>query len=197
MRLCQLPVLIVAALSILMVGCSEVPFLVRAAKMDSVSPSATSPEEDKLSEAQKEAEKLADVRRLLEMTRAQNIFQQISGSAFQETMANIREMKPDIPDKYLVVIEGETKRVVHEGMIQKGGLLDMLSVLYAERFTHDEIKDILAFYETEAGQKVILASPDLMQEVGQTTAQWGATLDPVIQQRVIERLGKEGLELSQ
>jgi hypothetical protein len=196
MRICQWPILIAATLSILMVGCAEVPLLMDAAMMKSPStPEAT--KEDKRSEAEKESEKLADARRLLEMVRGQSLFQQSSSSAFYQTVASIKKLQPDIPEKYLVVIEDEVKRVIQEGMTIDGGLLDALASLYGKHFTHEEIKEMIAFYQTDAGEKAIRVSPVLMQEVQQTTVRWGAALDPVIQQRVIDRLKAEGVELKE
>ena len=52
-------------------------------------------------------------------------------------------------------------------------LMDALVLLYAQRFTADELAQIAAFYDTPVGRKVILEMPTLMSEsmsVAQTMA---------------------------
>jgi hypothetical protein len=179
-----------------MAGCADVSLLMKAAMMESPSPTAASPEEGKPSKAEKESEKLADARKLVEMTRAQSIFVQTSSGAVHQMVAAVRQRQPDISERYLVVIEKEVSSIVQEGMTTEGGLLDMLAPLYAKYFTHKEIKKMLAYYQTDVGEKVISVSQELTRGFSQVQQHWFKALQPIIQQAVIERLKAEGVELN-
>jgi hypothetical protein len=45
----------------------------------------------------------------------------------------------------------------------RDAMLEEFAVIYAERFTADELKSVTAFYKSPTGQKFIAASPELMQ----------------------------------
>jgi hypothetical protein len=48
-------------------------------------------------------------------------------------------------------------------------LQDDMVTLYAEAFTDQELKDMIAFYRTETGQKAIRLVPDLMNQLSQVS----------------------------
>ncbi len=49
----------------------------------------------------------------------------------------------------------------------------MLAPVYQKHYTHDDIKGLLAFYETDLGRKVSETQPKVMQEVAQASMQLG------------------------
>lgn len=44
-------------------------------------------------------------------------------------------------------------------------IIERTSVSYAEHFTVDELEELLAFYQTELGQKLVLTQPIIMTEL--------------------------------
>lgn len=48
-------------------------------------------------------------------------------------------------------------------MSYREAMLDEFAVVYAERFTAEELKSVTEFYRSPTGQKFIQASPELMQ----------------------------------
>lgn len=57
----------------------------------------------------------------------------------------------------------EFDRFMARLMTYRDAMLNEFAVLYAERFTVDELKAVTAFYRTQPGQKFIKSSPELMQ----------------------------------
>src|SRR5690606_28882043 len=51
--------------------------------------------------------------------------------------------------------------VVQQYSGRKGELLDQFARVYAVRFTMDELREIVAFYESETGQTLSLANAEL------------------------------------
>jgi hypothetical protein len=69
-------------------------------------------------------------------------------------------------------------------------LEDKLAELYAESFTAEELKDLIAFYQTPTGKKSISVMPELMMKgmaVGQQIVQEHM---PELQQKIIERMNE-------
>lgn len=48
--------------------------------------------------------------------------------------------------------------------IDQNALIAKIQAIYAERFTVEELNDLVAFYETELGQKILHLMPELTQE---------------------------------
>ena len=55
---------------------------------------------------------------------------------------------------------------------------------YAEAFTLQELEEINAFYETETGQKLVVAMPQLMQQVGRVSERMGISAMQGIQPQI-------------
>ena len=76
-----------------------------------------------------------------------------------------------------------------------GGLVDQLIPIYNKYFTHEEIKRLYAFYQTDLGQKVIRTMPKATSEAMVAGEAWGQSLGPEIMQRLQEAVKREGIEL--
>ncbi len=55
-------------------------------------------------------------------------------------------------------------------------LINIIIPIYSKHFTHDEIKELLKFYKTPTGKKVILVMPRVMQENVAMGQRWGTEL---------------------
>ena len=71
-------------------------------------------------------------------------------------------------------------------------LLQELVPLYARHFTQDDVRGILAFYDSPLGKKVLREQPVLVSECTRAGEAWGQALGPTIQARVADRLKQEG-----
>jgi len=123
-----------------------------------------------ISDARKE-----NIKRLLVLTNSSKI-------AVQVMRAMLKPMKvsaPQVPAQFWESFMNE----VHEE-----DLMDQIVPIYAKYYTDDEIKGLIAFYESPLGVKVISVLPSVMQEsvaVGQT---WGREMA----KRAIEKLKAKG-----
>ena len=52
----------------------------------------------------------------------------------------------------------------------------MIVGVYEHHFSSEELRQLISFYQTPIGQKMISESPDLMQESMQAGRQWGGHL---------------------
>lgn len=137
-------------------------------------------------------DKRADIERLLELTQAQIIAQQMSEAMVTQLTNVVRSSNPDIPQNVLDALPGAVNSVIEENM---PSLMDEMVGIYDRHFTHADIEGFIEFYETDLGRKFIDAQPQINRESMAVGQQWGQSLGPAVQQRVQERLAEEGFDL--
>lgn len=137
-------------------------------------------------------EKKADIERLLDMTGAMALSQQMSSLMIGELTKLIRQARPDIPKELLDTLPTIVNSVIKENIET---LKQMTIFIYNKHFSHDETKQMIAFYSTDLGKKTIRIMPTLMQESMIAGQQWGKDLMPEVERRLRARFKKEGVEL--
>ena len=61
------------------------------------------------------------------------------------------------------ILAEEVNNIIEEQMFAKGGYIEMAVLIYDKYFTHDDIKGLLSFYQTELGKKTIKVLPQIVQ----------------------------------
>ena len=140
-------------------------------------------------------EKQADIQQLLQVTGAMDIGQLFSKAVVQQMTEAIKKARPDVPPKMFDVVAEEVNKTIAEAMVAKGGFVDQVVPIYHKYFSHEEIKALVAFYQTPVGKKAVTVMPRMVQESMVIGQQWGRGLGPVIQQRIRARLKQEGVEI--
>jgi hypothetical protein len=135
-------------------------------------------------------EKQADIRQLIGVTGAK-LPVQLAEATAQSTAKLLREARPDIPERFYAVLNRELIALFEERMDTPGGLVERLTTVYDRQFTHPEVKQLLAFYQTPLGRKATEVLPVIMNE----STSWGHSLVPEIQKRLQAALKKEGIEI--
>ena len=62
------------------------------------------------------------------------------------------------------------------GSIDTSELLTLSAASWDKHYSHDEIKQLVAFYESPIGKKMVATQPLIVQESQVAGQQWGATL---------------------
>ena len=140
------------------------------------------------------SDKKADIQKLLEMTGALAIGQQMANQMVVLITQNIKARRPDVPDKVIEALRQEVNGAIRDNM---PAFVEMVVPLYHKYFTHEDIRGLIRFYSTELGQKAIRVLPPLMQDSMRAGQKWGQSLEPEIDRRIRERLKVEGIELAQ
>lgn len=138
-------------------------------------------------------QKRQDIRRLIESTGGTNVAQQFASASSRQMFQMLKAMRPDIPDRTLVVMDRELMGLFSEKMDGPGGLVEQVIPIYHRHLTHGEIRELIAFYETPIGRKTIAIMPQVVAESMQAGQRWGQALAPEIQRRVKDALLREGL----
>jgi hypothetical protein len=122
-----------------------------------------------------EAAKIADIRKLLELTGSRYMVNQMKGTL----MAQFRQASPTLPPEMFDEMLSEMKAE---------DLEEAIIPIYVKHFSAEDIKHLIAFYESPFGRKVTRAMPQIMQECNEVGMNWGQNV--VI--RVATKWRKEG-----
>ena len=71
-------------------------------------------------------------------------------------------------------------------------LTDEVARLYAANFTEQELKDILAFYKTTAGKKLLAEQPKIVDSSMKFAQDWATTLSDKVIAKMRDELKKRG-----
>ena len=97
------------------------------------------------------AEKRADIKRLMEVSGVGSLASQI----VNQMISTYKQGHAGVPDKFW------------DGLVAQSGsneLLEMCLPSYERHFTHEEIKELIRFYETPIGAKLVRVQPQVLQE---------------------------------
>lgn len=138
-----------------------------------------------------DAAKEKDIIRLLEVTGTLQIADQMAVGVFQQFVRAMKTADPKVPQGALNVVEKETVAFMRENM---AGMISQIVPVYDQTFSHQEIKEILAFYATETGKKMISTMPGMVQQSSLVAQKYFAPLIPQLQQRLVTKLKAAGYQ---
>jgi hypothetical protein len=121
------------------------------------------------------ASKEADIHKLLVLTNAGQIGVQVVNQMIEQMRGGF----PQVPNEFWDNFKRDT---------DPKQLEEMVVPIYSKHFSHDEIRQLIAFYESPLGRKVIGEMPGIMRESMDVGSQWGALLG----QQIMDRLRDKG-----
>ena len=78
---------------------------------------------------------------------------------------------------------------------KRAELLDMVAAIYAQHFTEAELKDIVAFYKTPVGKKLVTEEPRVLEDGMKAAQSWATTFSDVVVERFRTEMKKKGYTL--
>ena len=111
------------------------------------------------------------------------IFNQMQGLFLQQHPKQQKELK-DIFDAVLARMSA-----------RKQELIDEIALLYAQRLTVEELKEITRFYSSGVGAKFIELQPEIAGQSAAIGQRWGQKLGAEVEQEVRREAKKRGLDL--
>lgn len=107
--------------------------------------------------------KAADIKKLMTLTGAGNLGIQAMGQMLQV----LKQATPKVPEAFWAEFQKE---------VNPDELVDRVVPIYAKHLSHGEIKELIKFYETPLGKKLIATLPAITQESMVVGQQWGMDL---------------------
>jgi len=159
-----------------------------AAPSQAATPQAATPQPAAAKPVSPEFEK--DILRLLDVTGAQKLGDQLTNNFMVQFGQAIRASNPNIPPRALEIANEVARSFFTERYPQ---LVPRMVQAYAKVLTPDDVKQMLAFYETPLGRRLIQVTPALAQAGAQAGQEWGQSMLPDLQQALQTRFKAEGL----
>jgi uncharacterized protein len=122
-----------------------------------------------------ESEKINNIKKLLDITGSSSLSQKMISQLFDTLKAEY----PQVPEKFWQTFIAELK---------PDEMTKELIPIYSKYFTNEEIKGILAFYQTPLGQKTISVLPQLSRESTAIGIRYGKEAA----ERALKKLEAEG-----
>ncbi|HVY61001.1 MAG TPA: DUF2059 domain-containing protein [Planctomycetota bacterium] len=136
------------------------------------------------SDAEAHKAKLDDIRKLLDLNggaaSARDVMQQMS--------TNMSRMMPQVPPEFWDEFMKE---------VNPQELIDLSVPVYDKYLEHDDVKALIAFYETPAGKKLASVQPKIGLECMQAGQQWGMAIGQRVAKKLQERDAREREERRQ
>jgi hypothetical protein len=109
------------------------------------------------------------------------------------------QMKQMIPAPADPKMKDELNKVFDEVqtqfIVRRAEVLDQIAVLYAQKFSAEEMKALADFYRTPIGQKFINAMPELTAEAIKMGNAWGQRIAMDAERKIREEMKKRGFDL--
>jgi tetratricopeptide (TPR) repeat protein len=139
-------------------------------------------------------QKINAIKELMSITGSTQLAEIVGKAVFQRMANFVQETNPEIDPRALQIIEEELTSLMREETGEKGSFQQVVYPIYNKYLTLDEIREIIRFYKTPSGKKMISVLPNMMQESMQAIQPWANSLMPRLQQRVFARFEKEGIK---
>ncbi|MGA9853183.1 MAG: DUF2059 domain-containing protein [Gammaproteobacteria bacterium] len=138
-----------------------------------------------------------DILQLINMTGGAQMGLLFGNALSQQLVNNLQASHPDISPKAFTIIKEETNKMLADPHTTDQ-LVEMLVPIYAKHYTDEDIRQMIAFYKTPLGQKIIRNNPEIAQASLQDGEQWGKNvLAPQLIKRIQTRFQQEGIKLNQ
>jgi hypothetical protein len=137
-------------------------------------------------------EAIALAERLIQLTGADKVGIQVITFISNQMSQQLKAANPNKTSE----IDDFVKKDFIPALIEKvPEMTEAVTKIYAINFTKADLQQIIDFYSSEIGRKVIAKMPEVMQQGMQLGSAWGQRIKPEIMSRFNERLKKQGLKV--
>ncbi|MCD7059601.1 DUF2059 domain-containing protein [Pelagibacterium xiamenense] len=136
-------------------------------------------------------EHLSFARQYVDMTDQANIFENRLVALGVTIMRTLVQQDPSLTEP----VQETVREAVQEYLEQKDPLYDQFARIYASRFTIEELQEIIAFYETETGQKLLDQNRGINRDLQGVMEVWQRNASQELMARTRAMLREDGYEI--
>jgi len=133
-------------------------------------------------------DQMTAARELVTAMRATDQFKAIFPVLMQQLKPAIVQGRPDVERDYDTMMPA----MLEIFNARSGEIVESMAVIYARNFTVDEMQQVIAFYRTPIGQKLLDKLPVIFQESVAAGNKFGQAVATELRDRLIEELRKRG-----
>lgn len=140
---------------------------------------------------QPSAASIATAKQLIAATGATAVFNPLIAGVVEQAKLLFLQQNPAL-GKDLNDVAAKIRTEMQPRFVE---ITDQIALLYAQNFTEQELKDILAFYKTPTGQKLLKTQPHVIDSSMQFAQTWANKLSDEVIAKMREEMKKKGHDL--
>ena len=165
-----------------------------APAMAQKAPAAANSGQKAQEQAQKiDPERLKAARRLLQVTGSDKLAEQMVRMMVPQIANFLVRAKPEKKDEIVKILNEVVKEQTKPEVMNQ--LREELARIYAREFTTEEMKKIIAFFETPEGRKFVQRMPVIMAKSQQAGMAWSRKVGNRIVEETRKRAKAKGIDL--
>jgi uncharacterized protein len=130
-------------------------------------------------------------REIITVKGASKMYEPVIVEVVDRATAQLMQQNPML-SKDLLEIAAKIKR---DSAPRVAEMLNEVSKMYAARFTEAELKDVLAFYKSPVGQKIIITEPAILDQSVAFAEAWATKFSEEVLAQVRAEMKKRGHEM--
>jgi hypothetical protein len=134
---------------------------------------------------------IALAKELLELKGAAQMFDPVVTGVIEQTKGMLQQTNPQLSKDLTDV----GKQLGIEFAPRRAEVIDAAAKAYATRFTEQELKDVVAFYKSPAGKKMLTQEPLVLDETFGFVQQWQGRIGEDVMSRFRVEMKKKGHNL--
>ena len=119
----------------------------------------------------------ATLKKYLEVSGSLNVFK----SGISTMIGSFKNMNASVPDEFWKEFEAEFSSTSMDDLVAQ------LSPVFQKHLTEDDLKGIIAFYNSPTGKKLAEKTPGIMQDSMQAGRVWGEAIAMKVMQKLKEK----------
>ena len=141
------------------------------------------------------AKKVA-IKELMQVSGEAEFAEMIGNNFIRKITQTIKMTMPDVDPKAFDIVKKECKAALQEEYYIKKSYHPYFYPIYHKYLTFEEIKELIIFYKTPLGRKLVAVTPKLAKESIKAEKLWTKQiLTPNLKQRISSRFHKEGIKI--
>ncbi len=126
---------------------------------------------------------------LMEITGVKKMLPRMARRATGGIIESLRRANPQLDARAAAIVRDEMTKAITK---QTPAMLAHIVTIYEKHFSEKEIRDIIAFYQTETGKKTLHLMPRLARDLAIANMKILRSMMPELNLRIRQRLRREG-----
>ncbi len=179
-------VVVAVALAVTAAPCAAADDSARPQQPQAPTPATPAPNPEPSPEA------VAIAEQIIEVTGAKAHSLEMVDAMMPTAIDAIKKRTPDVPDEALSRFKSAFRQEVEKSLPE---MMHAEARLYAIHFSASELNELLAFYRTELGQKMLVEQPKIFTEMLPLAQAWGRIVGARAAEAAVQTLRQEGVKI--
>ena len=127
-------------------------------------------------------------REVVEISGSERAFDRAIPQIFQQVYTTFTQQNPDLQKDISSVLQN----LIPEFDKRKEEIAAIISTAFAAKFSEAELKELLAFYTSPTGKKLVAEHSAILQDAFAKTQEWGGKVSQQLVNRLKEEMKKMG-----